>query len=163
MQILNFVINVMLKNEVYQYSLSSNIWLDEREYYTHCHLQLVLLIVQPMVGRIRVLIYFVLQHHINDKVKYLHCAQSIIAVSRCLDLAMDEGRLYSIRGFLQRKIKQVLNEHGFLSFLKPSLSHTARYDPLRFPRYRGTETFAQVSKTPKNTCENCSTYSFTFT
>ena len=51
MQILNFVIGVMLKNEVYQYSLSSNVWLNEREYYTHCHLQLVLLIFQPIVGR----------------------------------------------------------------------------------------------------------------
>ena len=55
MQILNFVIGVMLKNEVYLYSNSSNQWLDEIEYYTHCHLQLVLKFVQPMVGRIRAL------------------------------------------------------------------------------------------------------------
>ena len=47
MQILNFVIGVMLKNEVYLYSKSSNQWLDDLEYYTHCHLQLVLTIVQP--------------------------------------------------------------------------------------------------------------------
>ena len=47
--------------------------------------------------------------------------------------------------------------------LKPLLSHVVRYDPLRFPRYRGTETFAQASKSAKNTCKNCSTYSFTIT
>ena len=55
MQILNFVIDVMLKNEVYLYSHSSNEWLDELEYYTHYHLQLVLKFVQRMVGRMRVL------------------------------------------------------------------------------------------------------------
>ena len=55
MQLLNFVIDVMLKNEVYLYSHSSNEWLDELEYYTHCHLQLVLSFVQRMVGRMRVL------------------------------------------------------------------------------------------------------------
>ena len=97
-------------------------------------MSIVLSFVQPFVGRKRVLIYFVLQHHINDKVKYLHCAQSTIAVSRCTDLARAEDRLYSIRGFLQRKFKQVLNEQGFLSFLKPSLSHTARYAPS--PRFQ---------------------------
>ena len=48
MQLLNFVIDVMLKNEVYLYSHSSNEWLDELEYYTHCHLHIVLLIVQPI-------------------------------------------------------------------------------------------------------------------
>ena len=36
MQILNFVIGVMLKNEVYQYSLSSNVWLDERDIKIPC-------------------------------------------------------------------------------------------------------------------------------
>ena len=56
MQILNFVIDVMLKNEVYLYSNSSNHWLDELEYYTHCHLQLILKIVQPLAGRFLVLI-----------------------------------------------------------------------------------------------------------
>ena len=55
MQLLNFVIDVMLKNEVYLYSHSSNEWLDELEYYTHYHLQLVLKFVQRMVGRMRVL------------------------------------------------------------------------------------------------------------
>ena len=50
-----------------------------------------------------------------------------------------------------------------MPLLKPSLSHIARYDPLRFPRYRGTETFVQASKSAKNTCKNCSTYSFTIT
>ena len=42
MQILNFVIGMMLKNKVYTYSDSSNVWLDESEHYTQCHLQLVL-------------------------------------------------------------------------------------------------------------------------
>ena len=48
MHLLNFVIDVMLKNEVYLYSHSSNEWLDELEYYTHCYLHIVLLIVQPI-------------------------------------------------------------------------------------------------------------------
>ena len=65
MQILNFVIDVMLKNEVYIYSNSSNHWLDELEYYTHCHLQVVLKFVQPFVGRIRIL--YSLTFAINTK------------------------------------------------------------------------------------------------
>ena len=126
-------------------------------------MSIVLSFVQPFVGRKRVLIYFVLQHHINDKVKYLHCAQSTIAVSRCTVLERAESRLYSIRGFLLRTFKKVLNEHVFLYFLKPSLNHIAHYAPFRFPRYRGTETFVQTSKSAKNTCKKCSTYSFTIT
>ena len=115
-------------------------------------MSIVLSFVQPYVGRKRVLIYFVLQHHSYDKVKYLHCAQSTIAVSRCTDLARAEDRLYSIRGFLQRKFKQVLNEHVFLYFFE---TFTPSHSPLC--------SFAQVSKMPKNTCENCSTYSFIIT
>ena len=49
----------------YSTLIRPTIWLDELEYYTHCHLQLVLKFVQPFVGRIRIL--YSLPFAINTK------------------------------------------------------------------------------------------------
>ena len=40
-------------------------WLDELEYYTQCHLQLVLKIVQPLGGRFVLLICISVEHVLN--------------------------------------------------------------------------------------------------